>query len=149
MSVARQKTGEVVNDNSPTSTSSTSSIANNISGSTVKKVAGGSKEALPTSFSAPNVADVVNAKTVEGLYYTVQIGVFSTPVKEGTFEYEDLNVVELSNGLLRYNAGMFNSVIAAADLKNRVLANVKDAFVTAYYNGRRVSLAEATKLKNQ
>ena len=110
---------------------------------------GGSKEALPTEFASDKIEEVVNAKTVEGLYYTIQVGVFSAPVKKGVFNYEGLNVVHLESGLYRYNAGIFTSVLQAADLKNTITATIKDAFVTAYYNGKRISLTEASKLKNQ
>ena len=115
----------------------------------VTQVPGGSKEALPTEFASDKIEEVVNAKTVEGLYYTIQVGVFSAPVKKGVFNYEGLNVVHLESGLYRYNAGIFTSVLQAADLKNTITATIKDAFVTAYYNGKRISLTEASKLKNQ
>ena len=115
----------------------------------VTQVPGGSKEALPNEFTSDNIEEVINAKTVEGLYYTIQVGVFSAPVKKGVFNYEGLNVVALESGLYRYNAGMFNSALQAADLKNTITATIKDAFVTAYYNGKRISLTEASKLKNQ
>lgn len=115
----------------------------------VTQLPGGSKEALPNEFTSDNIEEVVNGKTVEGLYYTIQVGVFSAPVKKGVFNYEGMNVVQLESGLYRYNAGMFNSVLQAADLKNTITAAIKDAFVTAYYNGKRISLTEASKVKNQ
>lgn len=131
---------------SRTTTNGTTVVA---SSAEVTQVTGGSKEALPAEFSSDNIEEVVNTKTVEGLYYTIQIGVFSSPIKKGIFDYEGMNVVQLPSGLYRYNAGMFESVLAAADLKNTISATIKDAFVTAYYNGERISLTEASKLKNQ
>ena len=157
-SAARNETGEAASSNSATakfqnvSTKTGTSTSNSgvvPSSAEVTQVQGGSKEALPVDFNSDKVEDVVNAKTIEGLYYTIQIGVFSTPVKKGVFYYEELNVVQLSSGLYRYNAGIFESVLAAADLKNTISITIKDAFVTAYYNGERVSLTEASKLKNQ
>ncbi|MFT6166273.1 MAG: hypothetical protein ACJAV5_000921 [Vicingaceae bacterium] len=140
--------------NFPKISSSTSSNPTNgsrtvASAEQVSQVPGGSKEALPIEFTSDQIEEVVNAKTVEGLYYTIQVGVFSAPVKKGVFNYEGLNVVALESGLYRYNAGIFNSVLEAADLKNTITATIKDAFVTAYYNGKRISLTEASKLKNQ
>jgi hypothetical protein len=70
-------------------------------------------------------------------------------VKKGVLNYERLNIVQLSSGLYRYNTGIFESVLAAADLKNTISNTIKDAFVTAYYNGERVSLTKASKLKNK
>jgi hypothetical protein len=157
-SAARKETGEAASSNSATakflnvSTKTGTSASNSStvpSSAEVTQVQGGSKEALSVDFNSDKVEEVVNAKTIEGLYYTIQIGVFSTPVKKGVFDYEGLNVVQLSSGLYRYNAGIFESVLAAADLKNTISSTIKDAFVTAYYNGQRVSLTEASKLKNQ
>ena len=140
--------------NFPKVSSSSSNTTSNRRGTVaaaeqVTQVPGGSKEALPNEFTSDNIEEVINAKTVEGLFYTVQVGVFSAPVKKGVFNYEGLNVVALESGLYRYNAGMFNSALQAADLKNTITATIKDAFVTAYYNGKRISLTEASKLKNQ
>ena len=132
--------------NSGSSTSGTSVVA---SSAQVTQVPGGSKEALPAEFNSEQTEEVVNTETVEGVYYTIQIGVFSTPVKKGVFDYEGLNVVALPNGLYRYHAGMFNSLFDAADLKNEITATIKDAFITAYYNGKRISLSEASKLQNK
>ena len=140
--------------NFPKVSSSSSNTTSNRRGTVaaaeqVTQVPGGSKEALPNEFTSDNIEEVINAKTVEGLFYTVQVGVFSAPVKKGVFNYEGLNVVALESCLYRYNAGMFNSALQAADLKNTITATIKDAFVTAYYNGKRISLTEASKLKNQ
>lgn len=110
---------------------------------------GGSKEDLGSEFSGSDVQEVVNTESVKGLFFTIQIGVFSQPVKEGTFKYENLNVVKIANNLYRYNAGIFKSVIAAGDLKNTIALDIEDAFITAYYNGKRVSLEEASRLKNR
>jgi len=136
-----------INSESP-GNSSTNNAVRVASAKEVIQVPGGSKEALPEEFTSDKVEEVVNAKTVEGLYYTVQIGVFSTPVKKGVFKYEGLNVVQLANGLYRYNAGMYNSVLQAAESKNFISITIKDAFVTAYYDGERISLTEASKLQN-
>ena len=155
---ARRETGEAASSNSATANFQNISTKTGTSASTssvipssaeVTQVQGGSKEALPVDFNSDKVEEVVNAKTIEGLYYTIQIGVFSAPVKKGVFKYERLNIVQLSSGLYRYNTGIFESVLAAADLKNTISNTIKDAFVTAYYNGERVSLTKASKLKNK
>tara|TARA_B110000046_G_scaffold186024_1_gene231518 strand:+ start:19268 stop:24478 length:5211 start_codon:yes stop_codon:yes gene_type:complete len=156
ISISKARAEGFSNSTSPTTTnfpkiSSNTSINGNssvASAEQVTQVPGGSKEALPNGFDSGNIEEVINAKTVEGLYYTIQVGVFSAPLKKGVFNYEGLNVVQLESGLFRYNAGMFNSVLQAADLKNTITVTIKDAFVTAYYNGKRISLTEASKLKN-
>jgi hypothetical protein len=51
------------------------------------------------------------------------------------------------NGNIRYNTGVYNNVARAVEAKNIVIgAGIKDAFVTAYIDGKRVSLAEAQQL---
>lgn len=159
MSVARNNGGGVAASNTPANfpkvsagggtVSGTQSLTPVASAEEVTQVSGGSKEALPEVFNSKEIEEVVNTKTIEGVYYTIQIGVFSTPIKKGVFDYDGLNIVQLSNGLYRYNAGIFNSVLAAAELKNTINETIKDAFVTAYYDGKRVTLTEASKLKNQ
>ena len=157
ISIAREEAGSTGSAASVTSFPNASSgssgspnpTANNALATDVAKVAGGSTEALPAAFNSIEVEAVVNTETIEGVYYTVQIGVFSTPVKKGIFDYEGLNVVALSNGLYRYHAGTFSNLFGAADLKNEITATIPDAFVTAYYNGKRISLSEASKLKNK
>jgi hypothetical protein len=104
---------------------------------------------LSPAFSADDVEKVIGVQTIEGVYFTVQIGVFSKPVKKGTFKYENLNVIELSNGLIRYNAGIYRSLLDAADAKITIATDIADAFVTSYYKGKRISLNEAARLKNQ
>lgn len=108
-----------------------------------------SNQVLSNKFKSSDVAPVLNTKSIEKVYYTVQIGVFSKPLKKGVFDFEDLNVVELPNGLIRYNAGIYDSAIKAAEVKNSIQVSIPDAFVTAYKNGTRLSLDEASKLKNE
>lgn len=112
------------------------------------KVAGGSQDGLKEAFRIAGSQAVVNTETIEGLIFTVQVGVYSKVLPSGTFEYQDMHVVQLSNGLFRYNTGKYSSAIAAAEVKINIQPNIKDAFVVAYYNGERISLNEAANIKN-
>ena len=117
--------------------------------STIPKSSTGTKAALPSQFNSASVANVVNAETIEGVYYTVQIGVFSKPLPKREFDkYQPLNVKVLSNGLIRYNSGVFKDAVDANQLKEQISKSIGDAFVTAYYNGKRISLAEAARISN-
>jgi len=94
--------------------------------------------------------DVKNAATIDELFFTVQIGVYSKKVKEGTFAgLEDVNALELPTGLIRYNSGIFQSLEQAENHKNNISSNIADAFVVVYYNGRRISVNEAARILNQ
>lgn len=105
-----------------------------------------------SSVSAYNkAAGAVKATAVEtkkGLFFTVQIGVFNKPVpKEQVKEIEPLLTKRLENGQIRYSSGVFHSVEESFPKKQEAIAKgIKDAFITAYYQGERISLDEARKL---
>jgi hypothetical protein len=139
-------------DNSAKNVSDVSVIKSGVNNnsSSVPKTSTGSKSNLPSSFNSLNVAEVVNVETIEGVFYTVQIGVYSKPLPIGEFdEYQPLNVKVLPSGLTRYNSGIFKNAIDANDLKEKVSLKIKDAFVTAYFNGKRISLGEAARINNR
>lgn len=109
----------------------------------------GTDVALSNAFNNENVESVVNAKTIDKLYFTVQIGVYSKPVEKGLFPYKDINVIELPSGLIRYNAGIFDNALDAGELKIEAIQDIPDAFITAYNKGKRISLNDAARLKNK
>ncbi|MCC6838441.1 MAG: hypothetical protein IT234_07895, partial [Bacteroidia bacterium] len=85
--------------------------------------------------------------TVTGLFYTVQVGVFSQPVSANKLNIQPLYTERAPNGNIRYNTGVYNNLARAAEAKNIVIgAGIKDAFVTAYADGKRISLTEAEAL---
>ncbi len=96
-------------------------------------------------------AAAVTFEQVKGLVYTVQVGVYGNPVKSSQlFNIQPLYFEKTSNGYYRYSSGIFNSeAIAIIAKKNLVGFGVKDAFVTAYYNGKRITTGEARKLTEQ
>jgi hypothetical protein len=83
-----------------------------------------------------------------GLFYTVQVGVFLHPVNAATVrEMSPLMTERLSNGTIRYSVGMFHSSQEAMPTKKLAIEKgVNDAFITAYYKGKRITVNEAQKL---
>jgi len=79
------------------------------------------------------------------LFYTVQIGVYSDAVSPAQlFNISPINSDVTPSGLIRYSTGVFNTVAAATAAKDQIVTiGIQDAFVTAYRNGERVSVAEA------
>ena len=95
-----------------------------------------------------NAVKAIAVETKLGLFYTVQIGAYNSPATTKQLKYTE-NVVskKLADGKIRYSTGIFQSVAACMDTKNAVIQKgITDAFVTAYYNGDRITLAEAEKL---
>lgn len=98
-----------------------------------------------------NIAPTENINAVSGLFYTVQVGVFSQPVTSAKlFNIQPLYTETAANGNLRYNTGIYNNVGRANQARAVVFnAGVKDAFVVAYYQGKRITLPEAKKIEEQ
>lgn len=94
---------------------------------------------------APNAQPI---EVVKGLFYTVQIGAYNKRVKEGDlFNIQPLNVKLAPNGLLRYSSGRFNDIPIASARKEEIKQiGVRDAFITVYNDGERITFAEARSL---
>jgi hypothetical protein len=106
------------------------------------------KQANYTYNQAPGAAKAEPIEKHLGLFFTVQVGVFNKPVNANTvYNLTPLMTLRLPNGQIRYSAGIFNSVDEARPKKQEAIdRGVKDAFITAYYNGQRINLAEAQQL---
>ncbi len=93
----------------------------------------------------------VDAKMQDGLVFRVQIGAFKNQLANDAFKgLSPLNGETVGNGYIRYTAGNFVKFENASAVKND-LRNLgyNDAFVVAYFNGKRVTVAEAIALLNK
>jgi len=128
------------------------SVSNKESVSTKENVVATSTKASKDEVASYNKAPgAVAAKAVEahlGLFFTVQIGVYSKPASSKSLNYiTPLITKKLPNGQLRYSSGMFQSIEAAEPKRKEVLVKgVHHAYITAYYKGERITLAEAKEL---
>lgn len=97
---------------------------------------------------APGAVSAIAIEEIKGLFYTVQVGVYNRPAtKEQLHDIDPLVTRRLENGQIRYSTGTFRSVDEARPKKTDVIEKgVSDAFITAYYNGERISLQEAKRL---
>ena len=84
-------------------------------------------------------------KTPEGLVFKVQIGAFRNPIPQSHFKgFAPIMTEDAGNGITRYTAGLFTGVNMAVEAKNAIRSiGYSDAFVVAFYNGKRISIAEA------
>jgi hypothetical protein len=94
------------------------------------------------------LAEAQDVQQIRGLFYTVQVGVYSnTKVPEQLAGIRPLNSERTAQGYIRYTSGVYTTFEEAV-ARRRALVNqgVSDAFITAYSDGKRISVGEARKL---
>jgi len=139
----------VFNDGERTNISSARNneqIATGTANNTVNSVA--SNETPKNGYQFSN--GVANVESIDEVFFSVQIGVFSKEVEGDAFDnYTDVNAVILPSGLIRYNAGIFDDLESAQNYKSVLSSEITDAFVVAYYQGKRISINNAARILNQ
>ena len=105
-------------------------------------------------YKAENYAELVKIfgdVKAEGLIFKVQIGAYQMP---DNFKYQKLNPPgkvsrnNYADGITRFTIGSFNTLNDADKmLKKTITQGFTDAFVTAFYNGKRFSLNDLGTLK--
>jgi hypothetical protein len=85
---------------------------------------------------------------IEGLFFTVQVGVYSKPVNSALLGYiTPLNTELLKDSKLRYTSGRYTNMKDASYKRDQAKSmGINDAFITAYYNGLRITISEADRL---
>ncbi len=98
--------------------------------------------------SSTSTAVATDVRSLAGLFYTIQIGVFSKAVNSTQlYDIAPLNSEKTDNGLIRYTTGRFNDEAKASKAKNNISQKgITDAFVIAYHDGKRISLSAAKAL---
>ncbi len=97
---------------------------------------------------APGAVAAEAVEDRQGLFFTVQVGVYNRPAtKEQLRNIDPLITKRLENGQIRYSSGIFQTVEAARPKRiEAITRGITDAFITAYYKGERISLTEARRL---
>lgn len=91
-----------------------------------------------------------NVNQTAELFYTVQIGVYKNPVTAN--DLKNLSPIYEDNayGFIRYTTGKFSDSKKAEIEKNRIVQlGITDAFVSAYYKGKKITLNEAANIEKQ
>ena len=99
-------------------------------------------------YKAIGAAPAFSVETKKGLFFTVQLGVYNRPVDKKTFkDMSPLITKRLPNGQIRYSTGVYVSIEEAFPKRDQAFEKgITDAFITAYYEGERISLTEAEAL---
>lgn len=102
-------------------------------------------------YNVPGAAPADQVELIKGLFYTVQVGVYSKPVAlDRIFNISPLNSERTETAKVRYTTGRYADTEQARVRKEQAVAlGVKDAFVTAYLNGKRIPMQEAAALLQQ
>lgn len=109
-------------------------------------------EFVPTdssgSYYDQNAAPATQVETIKGLFFTIQVGVYSKPTSlEKIYNITPLNSELMDDGKIRYTSGMFGTMEDAIEYRKKMVGlGVKDAFVVSYFNGRRIPLDDAIYL---
>ena len=82
------------------------------------------------------------------LYYTVQVAVYNKALNTDNINgIKELLFTKTEKGQFRYSSGEFTSFAEARQRKNEVVTKgIPDAYVVAYYRGKRISIGEANQL---
>ena len=105
-----------------------------------------------TNFNSTESVVVTNElEKLNGLLYTVQIGVYSQQVtRSQLFNLKPIYTEQLPSGLYRYTAGIYNQPDKIIEDKRKVVnLGVKDAFVSSYYNSKRIPFTDGKKLHSE
>jgi hypothetical protein len=93
----------------------------------------------------PNAKKAELGENNQQLFFTVQVGVYNKPVTNNQLiQFDDLVTFKSEKGQIRYSSGMFQNVNDAKNHRGQVVAKgIPDAYVVAYYRGKRITIAEA------
>lgn len=99
-------------------------------------------------YKGANAAPAEPLELTEGLLFTVQIGVFNAPISHERLQnVMPLNCQKTERNQIRYSVGRFDAVEDAIRQRDAVRPmGFTDAFVVAYFNGERITIAEARNI---
>lgn len=143
---ANTQTGAESNDNISSDNLNRNEAASNVNATRPVDVDGDERKELRTGYyNAPNSAPATEVESTVKLFYTVQVGVYSKPVSlADIYNVQPLNVERTGLGYTRYTSGQFTDILDAETHKVYVInQGILDAFITAYYEGKRISIAKA------
>ena len=103
------------------------------------------------SFYANSVSENKTTDGIDEIIYTVQIGVYrSSVVPNALASLTPIEATAMKAGLFRFTYGVYD-YYATADSAKRIAVSsgVKDAFIIAYKNGKRVSAGDLASLSDK
>ena len=119
----------------------------------VLEIANNTKEALQLQKGSTTALAINTPSNTQNssrnLYFTVQIGVYNQFINEKVKfpSLTEIGTNKIATGQIRYSTGKFKDVNTAKERKDiAVGSGIKDAFIVAYFNGERITIAAAKEL---
>ena len=108
------------------------------------------KDSLQSSQGIVNQNTKTDTLPSRAVYFTVQIGAVPASVPSAGKKYDqvpDAHFLVGEDGMKRYYSGKYDSVEKAKRSQNQLrTSGFKDAFVCAFSDGKRISVADAVQL---
>ena len=86
----------------------------------------------------------------EGLEFKVQIGAYRFPKNykwKHLKQYGEPLVLDYPDGITRFTQGSYNTLATAEELRQKIIkSGQKDAWITPFYNGKRILLEDLFKV---
>jgi len=149
---AREMMGEevVAENNTTINNTNENSTSNNESTNNTETTTTNEQPVNNTQPETEEVKDGVSTdvRNIEGVFYAIQVGVYSKPVTAGQLNnVSPLNSERLTSGLIRYTSGVYKNLTDANAAKDRIRAlGITDAFVVAYNGGQKITVAQANEM---
>ena len=109
----------------------------------------GDLQAKEINFEPNIVKGEVDECKVKGLFYTVQLGVYSKPVSDEAFPTiaKPIYCIKRADGLYAHFAGIFDSRFDAMEKRFDVVSKgLYEAYVACYFNSEQISMPKADEL---
>jgi hypothetical protein len=113
-----------------------------------KNIKNTSKSDATQNNSNHNNGNTTNPASINGLFFTIQIGTFKDQPDLSMFsKLDDIVVEKVNDKKYRVTCGIIQDMLEAnVKLEDLVKKGYKDAFLAAYYKGKRITISEAKKI---
>lgn len=89
-----------------------------------------------------------NLKSVDGLFFRVQVGAYNLPVDNSNpiFKVDNVELLVGNDNYYRYVTDKYENINDAYKSLKKIKRKVDDAFVLAFYNDQKITMKEAVEL---